>query len=119
MDGWEILVPLTAIVMGIGMPLILAAMVMVFQTRKTERLHEFALRLAEKGQPLPPEFLLGKASPYSDLRRGLVLVGLGIGLSVCLWQIGVPWGFGLIPLFMGIGYLMVWKLDHTESGGKT
>ena len=27
----------------------------------------------------------------------------------------VPWGFGLIPLFMGIGYLVVWKL---EGGGK-
>ena len=46
----------------------------------------------------------------------VVLVGLGIGLSICLAQIEVSWGFGLIPLFMGIGYLMVWQLETRHQG---
>lgn len=111
MQVGQTIVAMTAIILGIGTPLILAAMIMLYQARKTERIHDLALRLAEKGQPVPPEFLIGKPSPQSDLRRGLVLLGLGIGLSVCLWQIDVPWGFGLIPLFMGFGYLVVWKLE--------
>ena len=115
MDGGKTLVAITAIVLSIGMPLILTAMILLYQARKTERLHDLAVRLAEKGQPLPPDFLLDRQSPQADLRRGLVLLFLGIGLSICLWQIDMPWGFGLIPLFMGLGYLLVWKLDSGEK----
>ena len=111
----QTVIAMTAIILAIGMPLILAAMIMFYQSRKTDRIHDLALRLAEKGQPVPPEFLMGKQSPQSDLRRGLVLVGLGIGLSICLWQIEVAWGFGLIPLFMGFGYLVVWKLEGSTK----
>lgn len=111
----QTVIAMTAIILAIGMPLILAAMIMFYQSRKTDRIHDLALRLAEKGQPVPPEFLMGKQSPQSDLRRGLVMVGLGIGLSICLWQIEVAWGFGLIPLFMGFGYLAVWKLEGSNK----
>jgi len=112
MDIGHNLIPLVGIVMSMGMPIILVGLILWYQLRKNRSLHETAIRLAEKGQPVPPEFFLGKPSPQSDLRRGLVLIGLGIGLSACLAQIEQPWGFGLIPFSMGIGYLWYgsWKV---------
>ena len=116
MDIGDNLIPIIAIMMGTGMPVVLAGLILWYQSRKTQQIHETAIRLAEKGQPVPPEFFLGKQAPESDLRRGLVLVGLGIGLLICLAQIEVSWGFGLIPLFTGIGYLMVWQLETKNQG---
>jgi hypothetical protein len=115
MDSGKTLVAMTAIILGIASPIILAGLILWYQSWKTRLLHQTALQLAEKGQPLPPEYFLGKPSPASDLRRGLVLVGLGIGLVISLYQIEVPWGFGLIPLFMGVGYLIVWALETGKS----
>ena len=115
MDIGYNLIPLAAIVMGTGMPIVLAGLILWYQLRKTRCMHETAIQLAEKGQPIPPEFFLGKQAPQSDLRRGVVLIGLGMGLSACLAQIEQPWGFGLIPLFMGMGYLLVWKLESASQ----
>ena len=114
MDSVKYVIPIVAIVCGTAMPVVLAALVLWYQLRKTQRVHDLALRLAEKGQPVPPELFSGTHTKQSDLRRGLVLVGLGMGLSICLAQLEAPWSIGMIPLFMGIGYLLVWKL---ESGG--
>jgi len=115
MDIGNSFIAFTAIVTAMGTPIILAGLILWYQLRKTRRLHETAIQLAEKGQPVSPEFFLGKQTPQSDLRRGVVLIGLGIGLSACLAQIEQPWGFGLIPLFMGMGYLLVWKLESTSK----
>ncbi len=115
MDIGHSFIAFTAIVTVMGTPIILAGLLLWYQSHKTRRLHETAIRLAEKGQPVSPEFFLGKQTPQSDLRRGVVLIGLGIGLAACLAQIEQPWGFGLIPLFMGMGYLLVWKLESTSK----
>ncbi len=117
MDSVKYVIPIVAIIFGTAMPIVFAALVLWYQLRKTQRIHDLALRLAERGQPVPAELFTGSRGPYSDLRRGLVLIGLGIGLSICLAQIEVPWAFGLIPLFMGIGYLLVWKLESGTAGG--
>ena len=53
-----------------------------------------------------------------DMRRGIVLVMVGFGLMVCFgawndWE-GGAWAIGVIPFVIGLGYLLVWKLE----GGK-
>jgi Domain of unknown function (DUF6249) len=115
MDSIKYVIPIVAIVFGTAVPVLLAALVVWYQLRKTERIHDLALRLAERGQPVPPELFAGTHSKQSDLRRGLVLIGLGIGLAICLAQFEAPWSIGLIPLFMGIGYLLVWKLETGKA----
>ncbi|MBI3715543.1 MAG: hypothetical protein HY255_06080 [Betaproteobacteria bacterium] len=109
MDFFTSSVALAGIVCGVGAPLILIGMILYFKLRKLHVLHDLAITLAEKGQPIPPELFL--PPPDSALRTGLILVGLGLGLSVLLWQVSAPWSVGLIPMFTGFGYLISWKIE--------
>jgi hypothetical protein len=78
--------------------------------------------MVEKGQPVPAELLAPATRAVrqrSDVRRGVVWTMIGIGLIVWLgaindWE-GGAWSFGLIPFLIGVGYLMVWKLEGKNS----
>lgn len=118
MDNGHTIVAVLAITLGLGAPIALIGLLLWYKSRKTRLIHETALRLAEKGQPVPPELFMGKDEPFSDLRRGVVLIGLGIGLSLFMYQVNAPWSVGLIPFFMGAGYLIVWKLDAEKNGDR-
>jgi hypothetical protein len=77
-----------------------------FRHATTHRRLELARRMVEKGIEPPPE-LVG-ANHGSDLRRGLVLVSTGVGLLLAS-MVGGGEGLspaGLIPGFIGIGYLV-------------
>ena len=55
----------------------------------------------------------------SDVRRGVIWTMVGSGLMVWLgavndWEGGV-WSFGLIPFLIGLGYLIVWKLEGKKD----
>ena len=117
MDFGTTMIAGLAIVLGIGAPLAAIGLVLWYKSRRTRLIHETALKLAEKGQPVPPEMFVGADEPFSDLRRGVVLVGLALGLGLFMFQLGKPWAVGLIPLFMGLGYLVVWKLESGKARG--
>ncbi len=114
MDFGTTLVATSAIVLGIGMPVVLIATFLWYRAKRTQLNHETALKLAEKGQPIPPELFAGSDDSTSDLRWGIVLVMLAPGLAIFMYSTNSPWTFAAIPLFVGIGYLLVWKL----AGGK-
>jgi hypothetical protein len=43
-----------------------------------------------------------------------VLVAVGLGLSIFFLTLPdrqAPWGVGMIPLLIGVGYLLVWWLE--------
>ena len=117
MDFGTSMVAGMAIILGIGAPIALLGLVLWYKSRKTRMIHETAMRLAERGQPVPPELFLGAEEPFSDLRRGVVLIALGLGLALFMYQMDKPWSVGLIPLFMGVGYLVVWKLEAGKPSG--
>jgi hypothetical protein len=53
------------------------------------------------------------------MRRGVVLVMVGLGLMIFLaavndWE-GGAWSIGLIPFLIGAGYLLVWKLEGNKD----
>jgi hypothetical protein len=94
--------------------------VLYFVHRARELKHQ-TIRLAlEKGQPLPPGLLAdARASrPVNDLARGVKLVFLGVGLSAFFW-FSHPhlWSAGLIPLFIGVGYLVAHLLTGRARPG--
>lgn len=119
----EMVIPIVAITMLtiFGAPVLIVAFIMYFGFSKSRMQHRTVRMLAEKGQPIPPE-LLAPPTPAvkqrSDMRRGIVLVMVGVGVMLTFgawsgWD-GGAWAMGVIPFVIGLGYLLVWKLE----GGK-
>jgi len=120
----EMVIPIVAITMLtiFGSPVLIVALIMYFGFSKNRAMHRTVRMLAEKGQPIPAA-LLAPPTPAvrqrSDMRRGIVLVMVGVGIMVCFgawndWE-GGGWALGVIPFVIGLGYLLVWKL---EGGNK-
>ncbi|MDP9290839.1 MAG: DUF6249 domain-containing protein [Verrucomicrobiota bacterium] len=91
----------------------------IFRYRQKVLLHQTVRAMVEKGLEVPPALLDPQGrqkTPRSDLRRGIVLIGVGIGVSVFFALLHTSaWGLGLIPLCIGIGYIVVWKLEARDS----
>jgi hypothetical protein len=120
----EFVIPIVAITMLtiFGAPVLIVAFIMYFGFSKSRMQHRTIRMLAEKGQPIPAE-LLAPPTPQvrqrSDMRRGIVLVMVGIALMICFgawndWE-GGAWAIGVIPFVIGIGYLLVWKLEGSKK----
>jgi len=121
--GERLAIPIVAIVFMtiFGAPVLIVAVILYFGFSRSRMQHRTIRMLAEKGQPIPAA-LLAPPTPAvkqrSDMRRGVVLTMVGIGLmlffgAVNEWE-GGSWSLGLIPFLIGAGYLIVWKLE----GGK-
>ncbi len=77
---------------------------------------EVAARMIEKGIE-PPANLIGQ-DDHADLRRGVVLTSLGLGLVLAAWMTGKAEAspLGLIPGFIGLGYLVSHRLTRADRG---
>jgi Domain of unknown function (DUF6249) len=120
----DVVVPIVVVTMMtiFGAPVLIVAFIMYFGFSKSRMQHRTIRMLAEKGQPIPAE-LLAPPTPAvrqrSDMRRGIVLVMVGIALMICFgawndWE-GGAWAIGVIPFVIGLGYLLVWKLEGTKK----
>jgi hypothetical protein len=122
--GERLAVPIVAIVFLtlFGAPVLIVAVIMYFGFSKNRMMHRTIRMMVEKGQPVPPA-LLAPPPPAlrqrSDMRRGVVLVMVGLGLMLFLgavneWE-GGAWAVGIIPFLIGFGYLLVWKLEGRKD----
>ncbi len=120
----EFVVPIVAIVFLtiFGAPVMIVAVIMYFGFSRNRMMHRTIRMMAEKGQPIPPA-LLASPTPAirqrSDMRRGVVLCMVGLGLmlffgAVNEWE-GGSWAIGVIPFVIGLGYLLVWKLEGKKD----
>ncbi len=119
-DGAEwIAVPIVLVVFlsVFGAPVLVVAVIMYFSMSKNRALHRTVRMMVEKGQEVPAALLNPPPAvrQRSDMRRGIVLLMVGLGLMLFLaavndWE-GGAWSVGLIPLLIGAGYLLVWKLE--------
>lgn len=120
----EFVIPIVAITMLtiFGAPVLIVALIMYFGFSKNRAMHRTIRIMAEKGQPIPAA-LLAPPTPAvrqrSDMRRGVVLVMVGVGLMICFgawndWE-GGSWTIGVIPFVIGLGYLLVWKLEGAKK----
>lgn len=120
----EFVIPIVAITMLtiFGAPVLIVALIMYFGFSKNRAMHRTIRIMAEKGQPIPAA-LLAPPTPAvrqrSDMRRGVVLVMVGVGLMICFgawndWE-GGSWAIGVIPFVIGLGYLLVWKLEGKKD----
>jgi hypothetical protein len=135
---------ITGLLMGVVFWGFVASIILVpvyLRYKDRARLHE-TLRIAyEKGQPVPPELITALQSgvtprrpwtPESDLRRGLVLLGVGLGIGALgygLWyglmsvndmaayiSGGCVAGAGAIPGLIGVAYLVLWATRRKAPG---
>jgi hypothetical protein len=100
-----------------GAPVMVVAAVMFFSYLKSRSLHRTVRTMVEKGQEVPAALFAPPPviKARSDLRRGVVLVMVGFGLMIFFgamndWD-GGAWSLGVIPFVIGLGYLLVWKLE--------
>ena len=120
----DVVVPIVVVTMMtiFGAPVLIVAFIMYFGFSKSRMQHRTIRMLAEKGQPIPAELLappIPAVRQRSDMRRGIVLVMVGIALMICFgawndWE-GGAWAIGVIPFVIGLGYLLVWKLEGAKK----
>ena len=117
-------IPLVAIVFMtiFGAPVLIVMLIGVIALIGSRMRQRTIRMMVEKGQPVPAELLapeVRRVRRRSDVRRGVVWTMVGLGLMIWLaavndWE-GGAWSFGLIPFLIGLGYLIVWKLENKKD----
>ena len=109
-------------------PVIFACGMFFAKYRGYQQLHEKFRSMIENGTPIPAELLSASAPKppkplsvpklpgQSDFRRAILLIVFGAGAAILL-GVATPrgWSLGLIPVFIGAGYLILWKLDQRKE----
>ena len=130
-------------------PVLVVALVLWYRMRKARMLNETMIRLAEKGVITSSDALealagskqaaaavaaatavaplqeqarqLRRRAAWSDLRKGVFTAGVGVALSLySLFDDGSPNGLGLVLIFVGAGFLVLWWFEERQlapSGG--
>jgi Domain of unknown function (DUF6249) len=120
----ELAIPIVAIVFLsiFGAPVLIVILIGMFALSISRRRQRTIRMLVEKGQPIPAELLAPAARAVrrrSDVRRGVVWAMVGLGMMIFFgavndWEGGV-WSLGIIPFLIGVGYLLVWKLEGKKD----
>jgi hypothetical protein len=129
-------------------PVVLLIGIIWYKLRKTRLQNEAMLKLAEKGvvpagqaadalaNSTPPAtaapqiyqqaVAMRRRMAWSDLRKGVILAAIGVAfLAYEANTGGGPSWIGLILLFLGIGYIILWWMEGrhldkaTQAGGTT
>ena len=122
-DGALMAIPIVTIIFAtlFGAPVLIVAVIMFFSYIKARSLHKTVRLMVEKGQPVPESLLAAPHTPArqrNDMRRGVMLVIVGIGVMLFLAAVnefeGGAWALGLIPFMIGVAYLAVWALEGNK-----
>ncbi len=93
-----------------------------FNFRSKKELQKTLQIALEKGEQLSAEgiekILESQRKTPADFKRGVLLICLAfaIGLIEVLDPLGMNlFGLSFFPLFIGLGYLIVWKFEHKKA----
>lgn len=113
------LIAIVSVILAFATPVIIVIAILVHKARRTQRIHQTVVALAEKGLPVPPDLFVDRPPPdqTSTLHKGVILIAVGLGLIFFFLTMPNhrPWGVGMIPLLIGVGYLMVWWLEGRKK----
>ncbi|MET0442781.1 MAG: DUF6249 domain-containing protein [Casimicrobiaceae bacterium] len=124
-------------------PLLIIVLLIWYKVRKNRMLNETMLKLAERGVVPPAEAMAAldanrvatgptttplyeqakqfrQRAVASDLRKGVILIA--VGLSFAFYSVlddGTPNWIGLILLFLGVGYCVLWFLEDRTAAPRT
>jgi len=113
----EGLIAFTAVGLLLGTPLLMVLALLRYASRRQQRQHEVILKLADKGLPVPQELFAAELKPGRDLRLGIITLSAAAGVTGFLYVVGAEegTGIGLIPLSIGLGYLIVWFIERRQN----
>jgi hypothetical protein len=103
-----------------GFPAAFVSGVFFARYRTYQQLNQTLRTLMERGAAIPPELLTPPTTQglaWSDFRKGVMLIWIGLA-SMALLAVffrGAGFGLGLVPLFIGGAYLMLWLLDRKKQ----
>jgi hypothetical protein len=86
--------------------------------RKDRERQETLRAVIQRGGTIPSALLVPPVKKFADLRRGIVLVAGGLGLSIFIGVMPTDrgvWTVGMIPMLLGAGYLLTWKLTRPDA----
>ena len=117
-----IMVPIVAIIMGVG----IGMLSLFLDYRKKREMfalhHKERLAAIEKGMevpPLPPEFFRENRrvrAPGDYLRRGLVLLLVGVAITIALFDsTRHNYLWGLVPTAMGVANLIYYWFERRSA----
>ena len=117
-----LMIPIVAMTVPVLVTLGIVGLVTYFRFRRRREVQETIRIAIEKGQELPTEFLETISSPKEepkkdqDLRRGVVLIAVGLGIGAFGFLVGEAdavgplMGIGSIPLLIGLALTALWIL---------
>jgi hypothetical protein len=96
------------------------AVTLYFRAMRERERQETLRKMVEKGIDIPEALLTPFDRPMFELRRGLVMIGAGIGVMVMLsyaddHDLRSLWGAGLIPTLMGVANLITWFIGRRSG----
>lgn len=91
-----------------------------FNLKKAKGRQQIILNLIEKDKDIPDNlFAKPQKSRRSDLHNGIILIASGLSLCIVVFIIlrghSNFWTIGLIPTFIGFGYVISFKLDQLNK----
>lgn len=92
------------------------------RSKESVRKHDLYMKSLEMGQTLPENFFEKpqQKSASSNLKNGILWLAVGLALVIYFVIIhnNVALVFGIIPTFVGIGYLLVHFLDKPKNNNE-
>ncbi|MFK8019825.1 MAG: DUF6249 domain-containing protein [Pseudomonadales bacterium] len=111
----ESLIAFTAIMMSLGMPILILLMVLFFSHRRRRQRLELVKTYLDANRDVPENILAGfDGASGGHLSSGVKMVGLGLGIILAVYLLADNYrvaALGLIPLFIGLSRLVLWKLE--------
>ena len=119
----KVLVSIVAILSTLGMPFIIIGLILFYKHRKRRQRDLLISKFIDAGKDVPVEILQGSDGsdePQGNFQRGIMLTGIGVGLLLFLgiltgWDVA---SVALIPIFIGLARLLIWKLSSKDKSVK-
>jgi hypothetical protein len=93
-----------------------------FAHKRNKLRTELYIKFLEQGKEIPENLIVQQKTAPSNLKRGIILISIGLGVSIFLFADSpgsTDWTLGIIPLLIGAGYLVVYKLSGKTEAKNT
>ena len=113
-----LLIGLVSVILIFGTPIIIVLASLRARTNRQKLINDVVLKLAEKGQPIPPELFQERKQERTRGQRGGVIwaaVGLGLVIFGAFDKNPDLMGIGFIPLMIGLGFFLANRLERKQE----